>query len=103
MLHVCEPVRQANLVLIVLFNLGQLGQLAYTAYLTNITLNGQIAQQQNGSTIVLEHRYYGQLVSSYTPKAISVEIHECTCRPQQSGSQSFWHEHEIPHNSASHR
>ncbi|KAF9077060.1 serine carboxypeptidase S28-domain-containing protein [Rhodocollybia butyracea] len=31
----------------------------FTGYLTNGTINGQIAQQQNGSTIVLEHRYYG--------------------------------------------
>ena len=34
-------------------------KLAYTGYLTNVTINGQIAQQQSGSTIVLEHRYYG--------------------------------------------
>lgn len=31
----------------------------YSGYLTNATINGQIAQQQNGSTIVLEHRFYG--------------------------------------------
>ncbi|KAF5387993.1 hypothetical protein D9615_000647 [Tricholomella constricta] len=31
----------------------------YFTYLTNRTINGQIAQQQNGSTIVLEHRFYG--------------------------------------------
>ncbi|GLB34087.1 putative MEROPS serine peptidase family S28 [Lyophyllum shimeji] len=31
----------------------------YYTYLTNRTINGQIAQQQNGSTIVLEHRFYG--------------------------------------------
>lgn len=32
---------------------------AYTGYLTNRTINGQIAQQQKGAAIVLEHRYYG--------------------------------------------
>ena len=32
---------------------------AYTGYLTNRTVNGQIAQAQNGAAIVLEHRYYG--------------------------------------------
>ena len=32
---------------------------AYTGYLTNRTINGQIAEQQNAATIVLEHRYYG--------------------------------------------
>ena len=31
----------------------------YSGYLTNRTINGRIAQQQNGSTIVLEHRFYG--------------------------------------------
>ncbi len=31
----------------------------YVGYLTNDTLNGVIAQQQNGATIVLEHRFYG--------------------------------------------
>ncbi|KAG6832185.1 hypothetical protein H0H92_004917 [Tricholoma furcatifolium] len=31
----------------------------YSGYLTNQTINGLIAQQQNGSTIVLEHRFYG--------------------------------------------
>ena len=31
----------------------------YTGYLTNVTINGQIAQQQHGATIVLEHRFYG--------------------------------------------
>lgn len=33
--------------------------LAYTGYLTNLTINGLIAQQENGATIVLEHRFYG--------------------------------------------
>jgi hypothetical protein len=31
----------------------------YTHYLTNRTINGLIAQQQNGSTVVLEHRFFG--------------------------------------------
>jgi hypothetical protein len=31
----------------------------YYTYLTNKSINGLIAQQQNGSTIVLEHRFYG--------------------------------------------
>lgn len=34
-------------------------QSGYTGYLTNRSINGQIAQQQKGATIVLEHRYYG--------------------------------------------
>ena len=32
----------------------------YTGYLTNLTINGLIAQQESGATIVLEHRYYGE-------------------------------------------
>ncbi|KAI0058076.1 peptidase S28 [Artomyces pyxidatus] len=31
----------------------------YTGYLTNETIVGQIAQQQHGASIVIEHRYYG--------------------------------------------
>ncbi|EIN10777.1 hypothetical protein PUNSTDRAFT_132850 [Punctularia strigosozonata HHB-11173 SS5] len=31
----------------------------YYGYLTNRTINGLIAQQSNGATIVLEHRFYG--------------------------------------------
>jgi len=33
--------------------------LGFTGYLTNRTINGQIAQQENGATIVVEHRFYG--------------------------------------------
>jgi len=32
----------------------------YTIYLGNETINGLIAQQQNGSVVLLEHRFYGQ-------------------------------------------
>ncbi|KAI1784395.1 serine carboxypeptidase S28-domain-containing protein [Ganoderma leucocontextum] len=32
---------------------------SYAAYLTNATINGQIAQTLNGSTVVLEHRFFG--------------------------------------------
>jgi hypothetical protein len=31
----------------------------YSTYLTSKTINGLIAQQQNGFMIVLEHRFYG--------------------------------------------
>ncbi|KAI0725259.1 peptidase S28 [Fomitopsis betulina] len=31
----------------------------YEGYLTNRTVNGMIAQELNGATIVIEHRYYG--------------------------------------------
>lgn len=32
---------------------------AYTGYLTNRTINGLIAQQEHGSVIIIEHRFYG--------------------------------------------
>ncbi|KAF8914245.1 serine carboxypeptidase S28-domain-containing protein [Gymnopilus junonius] len=44
---------------IVLFTPGEVNANGYSGYLTNRTVNGMIAQQQNGSTIVLEHRFYG--------------------------------------------
>ena len=31
----------------------------FDGYLTNRTINGQIAQEQSGAAIVLEHRFYG--------------------------------------------
>ncbi|KIP03851.1 hypothetical protein PHLGIDRAFT_25906 [Phlebiopsis gigantea 11061_1 CR5-6] len=40
---------------IILFTPGE----GFTGYLVNKSLNGQIAQQESGATIVLEHCYYG--------------------------------------------
>lgn len=31
----------------------------YVGYLTNTTINGILAQQENGATIILEHRFFG--------------------------------------------
>ncbi|KAJ7596440.1 serine carboxypeptidase S28-domain-containing protein [Mycena floridula] len=44
---------------IILMTPGEGNADGYSGYLTNITINGRIAQQQNGSTIVIEHRFYG--------------------------------------------
>ncbi|EPQ59204.1 peptidase S28 [Gloeophyllum trabeum ATCC 11539] len=44
---------------IILMTPGEVNAAGYTGYLTNRTINGRIAQQQNGATIVLEHRFYG--------------------------------------------
>ncbi|KAF8827103.1 hypothetical protein HHX47_DHR5000888 [Lentinula edodes] len=44
---------------IILNTPGEANAQPYTGYLTNATINGQIAQQQSGATIVLEHRFYG--------------------------------------------
>ncbi|EIW61562.1 peptidase S28 [Trametes versicolor FP-101664 SS1] len=44
---------------VVLFTPGEANAQPYSGYLTNRTINGQIAQELGGVTIVLEHRYYG--------------------------------------------
>ncbi|KAH9833657.1 peptidase S28 [Rhodofomes roseus] len=44
---------------IILMTPGEVNADGYYGYLTNGTINGQIAQQQNGATIVVEHRFYG--------------------------------------------
>ncbi|KIL68178.1 hypothetical protein M378DRAFT_158717 [Amanita muscaria Koide BX008] len=44
---------------IILMTPGEANASPYYTYLTNKTINGLIAQQQNGSTIVLEHRFFG--------------------------------------------
>ncbi|CAK5262516.1 unnamed protein product [Mycena citricolor] len=44
---------------IIFFTPGEANAAPYSGYLTNRTINGQIAQQENGAAIVLEHRFYG--------------------------------------------
>ncbi|KAM5545184.1 hypothetical protein V8D89_001295 [Ganoderma adspersum] len=44
---------------IILSTPGEEDASGYTGYLTNATINGRIAQTLNGSTIVLEHRFFG--------------------------------------------
>ncbi|KAI6044410.1 peptidase S28 [Pisolithus marmoratus] len=44
---------------IILMTPGEVNAQNYTGYLTNNTINGLIAQQQNGATIVIEHRFFG--------------------------------------------
>ncbi|KAG6896631.1 hypothetical protein C0992_007037 [Termitomyces sp. T32_za158] len=44
---------------IILMTPGEGNADGYYGYLTNRTINGLIAQQQNASTVVLEHRFYG--------------------------------------------
>ena len=38
---------------------GELDASGFTGYLTNSTVTGMLAQKLNGSTIVLEHRFFG--------------------------------------------
>ncbi|KAH7925534.1 peptidase S28 [Leucogyrophana mollusca] len=44
---------------IILMTPGEADGDGYGAYLTNQTMNGMIAQQQNGATVILEHRFFG--------------------------------------------
>ncbi|KAF4600111.1 hypothetical protein EYR40_007217 [Pleurotus pulmonarius] len=38
---------------------GESNAQGYVGYLTNTTINGILAQQENGATIILEHRFFG--------------------------------------------
>ncbi|PAV21369.1 peptidase S28 [Pyrrhoderma noxium] len=60
---------------IVLLTPGEDNAELYTFFLTNETFNGQIAQQQNGATIVLEHRYYGLSNPFNNLSTASLEFH----------------------------
>ncbi|KAG2144463.1 peptidase S28 [Suillus clintonianus] len=44
---------------IILMTPGEADADGYEGYLTNETINGLIAQQQNGATILIEHRFFG--------------------------------------------
>ncbi|KAI0297228.1 serine carboxypeptidase S28-domain-containing protein [Multifurca ochricompacta] len=44
---------------IILMTPGESNADGFTGYLTNRTVNGQIAQQEKGAAIVLEHRFFG--------------------------------------------
>ncbi|GJJ15866.1 hypothetical protein Clacol_010144 [Clathrus columnatus] len=44
---------------IILMTPGEVNAEAYIGYLTNATINGLVAQANNGTTIVLEHRFFG--------------------------------------------
>jgi len=45
---------------IILMTPGEGNADGYSGYLTNATINGLVAQAHNGSTIVIEHRFYGE-------------------------------------------
>ncbi|GJE96313.1 serine carboxypeptidase S28-domain-containing protein [Phanerochaete sordida] len=60
---------------IVLFTPGEVNGAGYTGYLTNRTVNGQIAQQQKGATIVLEHRFYGNSTPFGNLEVSSLRFH----------------------------
>ena len=47
----------------------------FTGYLTDASINGQIAKQQNAVTIVLEHRFYGASTPYGNLKESSLKYH----------------------------
>jgi Serine carboxypeptidase S28 len=54
---------------------GECNADGFEGYLTNKTINGQIAQQQKGATIVLEHRFYGQSNPYNDLSVQSLQVH----------------------------
>ncbi|KAL0955656.1 hypothetical protein HGRIS_001883 [Hohenbuehelia grisea] len=60
---------------IILMTPGEANAQPYSGYLTNRTINGLIAQQQNGSAIVLEHRFYGLSNPKPDLSAESLKLH----------------------------
>lgn len=49
--------------------------IGFTGYLVNKSLNGQIAQQESGATIVLEHCYYGLSTPAANISAQNLKYH----------------------------
>ncbi|KIM91231.1 hypothetical protein PILCRDRAFT_59170 [Piloderma croceum F 1598] len=60
---------------IILSTPGEINADGFEGYLTNKTINGQIAQQQKGATIVLEHRFYGQSNPYNNLSVQSLQVH----------------------------
>ncbi|KAJ3878386.1 peptidase S28 [Lentinula edodes] len=44
---------------VIFFTPGEENAFQYIGYLTNVTFNGLLSQAQNGTTVVLEHRFFG--------------------------------------------
>ncbi|KAF8827196.1 hypothetical protein HHX47_DHR5000591 [Lentinula edodes] len=44
---------------VIFFTPGEENAFQYVGYLTNVTFNGLLSQAQNGTTVVLEHRFFG--------------------------------------------
>ncbi|KAL6309641.1 peptidase S28 [Sparassis latifolia] len=60
---------------IILLTPGEINADGYESYLTNDTMNGLIAEQQNGATIVLEHRFYGYSNPYQNLSVQSLQVH----------------------------
>jgi hypothetical protein len=60
---------------IIIMTPGEGNAQGFLGYLTNRTINGQIAQQQNGATIVIEHRFYGESNPYNDLSVKSLQVH----------------------------
>jgi hypothetical protein len=54
---------------------GEANAQGFEGYLTNASINGQIAQQQNGTTIITEHRFYGESNPYNNLSVESLQVH----------------------------
>ncbi|EIW78768.1 hypothetical protein CONPUDRAFT_155499 [Coniophora puteana RWD-64-598 SS2] len=60
---------------VILMTPGEVNADGYQSYLTNETVNGMIAQQQNGATVVVEHRFFGFSNPYDNLTSQSLEVH----------------------------
>ncbi|KAH9947174.1 peptidase S28 [Amylocystis lapponica] len=60
---------------IVLTTPGEQPADAYTIYLTSATITGTLAQQQNGATVLIEHRFYGDSNPYGDLSVASLQVH----------------------------
>ncbi|KAI0959110.1 hypothetical protein AcW1_004037 [Taiwanofungus camphoratus] len=60
---------------IILNTPGETNADGYEIYLTNETINGLIAEQENGATVVLEHRFYGYSNPYQNLSVESLQVH----------------------------
>lgn len=54
---------------------GEQDASGFTGYLTNVTVVGLLAQQLNGSAIVIEHRFFGQSNPYPDLSVASLQVH----------------------------
>ncbi|KAH9948740.1 peptidase S28 [Amylocystis lapponica] len=60
---------------IVLTTPGEAPADGYTFFLTNETITGTLAQQQNGATVLIEHRFYGESNPYGNLSIASLQVH----------------------------
>jgi hypothetical protein len=60
---------------IILMTPGEGNAAPYTGYMTNVTVTGKTAETNNGTTIILEHRFYGESNPYPDLKTASLQVH----------------------------